>query len=171
MKVRNELTRMRTQISKVAVLSLYHALHKAGNHLSTGIYVDLKALERVKMMSSESQNRIIFVPLNRSFTDLLMFQYINFMQGVNIGYTIGSLEDTPRMISMLKYIAYTGVLLPQRTKSYDSSVSYVNQMLFQDIVSKNSITTVYQNSFRARSGKLSNPSKHDDAIEWILRSH
>ena len=38
-------------------------------------------------------------------------------------------------------------------------------------MSKNSITTVYQNSFRSRSGKLSNPSNHDDAIEWILRSH
>lgn len=83
------------------------------------------------------------MPLNRSFTDLLMFQYINYMHGVNIGYTIGSLEDTPRMITMLKYIAYTGVILPQRTKTYDASISYVNQMLFQDIVSKNSITTVY----------------------------
>ena len=105
-------------------------LHKIGNHLSSGIWVDLKALDRVKMLSNDSQNRIIFVPLNRSFTDLLMFQYINYMQGVNIGYTIGSLEDTPRMIAMLKYIAYTGVILPQRTKTYDASISYVNQMLF-----------------------------------------
>jgi hypothetical protein len=125
-KVRNELTRMRTQITKVAVMSLYHMCHKVGNHLSTGIFVDIKALERVRMMSSDNQNRIIFVPLNRSFTDLLMFQYINFMHGFNIGYTIGSLEDTPRMMAMLKYIAYTGVLLPQRTKKYDSTISYVN---------------------------------------------
>ena len=52
------------------------------------------------------------------------------MHGVNIGFTFGSLEDTPRMSSMLKYIAYTGVILPQRTKNYDHSISYVNQMLF-----------------------------------------
>ena len=72
-KIKNEIQRMRTQISKVAVQSLYHLLHKIGNHICSGIYVDLKAVERVKMMSKESQNRIIFVPLNRSFTDLLLF--------------------------------------------------------------------------------------------------
>jgi glycerol-3-phosphate O-acyltransferase len=65
------------------------------------MYVDLKALEKVKIMCSDTQNRIIFVPLNKSFTDLLLLNYINFMHGLPIGFTFGSLEDTPRMLTML----------------------------------------------------------------------
>lgn len=52
------------------------------------------------------------------------------MHGVNIGFTFGSLEDTPRMTALLKVFSFAGVLLPQRTKDYDNSINYVNQMLF-----------------------------------------
>jgi hypothetical protein len=52
------------------------------------------------------------------------------MHGVNIGFTFGSLEDTPRMAFLLKALTYMGVTLPQRTKDYDHSISYVNQMMF-----------------------------------------
>ena len=63
-----------------------------------------------------------------------------------------------------------GVFLPQRTKTYDHSINYVNQSLVQDIINRDSITTLYQNCLRIRSGKISNPHKADESIEWILRS-
>jgi hypothetical protein len=53
-KIRNELSRMRSQMTMLAVRSLYHLLHKIGNHVCAGMYVDLKALEKVKIMCSES---------------------------------------------------------------------------------------------------------------------
>ena len=82
------------------------------------------------MLVNEPNNRIIFVPSNKSFTDMLIFQYINYMQGLNIGYTFSAEEDTPKFTALKYYIKYTGVFLPQRTKTFDHTVNYVNQMLF-----------------------------------------
>ena len=106
------MTRLRSGINHNAVKLFYQFLHKVGRRLCQGIYVDLKALERVKMLTKEPKNRIIFVPSNKSFTDLIIFQYINYMQGLNIGYTFSALEDTPKLAAILYYVKYTGVFLP-----------------------------------------------------------
>jgi glycerol-3-phosphate O-acyltransferase len=43
-------------------------------------------------------------------------------------------------------------------------------MLFEDVVSINSITTITQNAMRLRSGKMSKPTMADDSVEWVLRA-
>lgn len=78
-KIKNELSRLRSSISQKPIMVLYQLLHKVGRHLCAGLYVDLKALDKVKMLVNEPQNRIIFVPTNKSFTDLLFLQYVHYM--------------------------------------------------------------------------------------------
>ena len=65
---------------------------------------------------------------------------------------------------------YVGVILPKREMKHDNSINFVNQALFEDVIAKYQITTVYQNSKRLRSGKVSQPLKANDSVEWILRA-
>jgi hypothetical protein len=52
-KIRNELARMRTQIVKKVTQSIYYILPKIGRHLISGIFTDVPALERIKMLTIE----------------------------------------------------------------------------------------------------------------------
>ena len=64
----------------------------------------------------------------------------------------------------------SGVILMQRKKQYDQCINYVNQALFEEVISKNQITSVYQNDSRVRSGKISEPLSADNSIQWLLRA-
>ena len=48
------------------------------------------------------------------------------MHGLNIGYAFSAKEDTPELAAILYYTMYTGVFLPQRSKTFDNTVNYVN---------------------------------------------
>jgi hypothetical protein len=117
---------MRTQIVQKVAQSIYYILPKIGRHLVSGLYTDVKALERIKMLQVEPQNRVIFVPLNKSVIDLMIFHYVNYFHGLDLGVTFGSHEDTPDVKLLLKYMGFSGYISPQRTKGYDTNISYVN---------------------------------------------
>lgn len=115
-------------------------------------------------------NRIIFLPLNRSFADSIVLQYINFYEDLRIGYFFASQEDHWNMRLLHSIYKYIGMFLPQRKMQHDHSIGYVNQALFEDTIINNPITTIYQNNGIERSGKISCPSEPDDSILWILRA-
>ena len=61
-----------------------------------GLYVDTVGIERVKDLIS-GNNRVVFIPLYKSFGDFFVMQYINHKFGIEAGFTFGNAEDTPRL--------------------------------------------------------------------------
>mmetsp|Transcript_2447 Transcript_2447/g.3739 ORF Transcript_2447/g.3739 Transcript_2447/m.3739 type:complete len:170 (-) Transcript_2447:918-1427(-) len=49
------------------------------------------------------------------------------------------------------------------------SLDYINESLLQDVIEANSITTVFQNDFRPRCGKLSVPASSDYMVQMLLK--
>lgn len=45
----------------------------------------------------------------------------------------------------------------KRKEPHNVSINYVNQALIQEVIEDNSVTTMFLNDERARSGKLSMP--------------
>ncbi len=62
-----------------------------------------------------------------------------------------------------------GCSLTKRNGQHDMSINYVNQSLLQDVVEANSITTVFQNDERPRSGKFGMPRHPDNMIKSLIK--
>ena len=48
--------------------------------------------------------------------------------------------------------------------------NYINQAVLKELISKDQVTTVYQNGERFRSGKLFRKGTADMAIRWLLEA-
>lgn len=84
----------------------------------------------------------------------MLHNFINILKGIDFGFTFASNEDTPNITFLLEYMKFAGVILAQRTNSWDHPINYINQTLFEDVVEANKVTTIYQNTLRIRSGKI-----------------
>jgi len=74
------------------------------------------------------------------------------MYDLQLGFTFGSGKDTPQAIEgVLKRI---GHLLINRNYSKNPILQYVNQILLQEVIKNNPITTIFQNDKRPLSGKF-----------------
>lgn len=60
-----------------------------------GLHVDMKGVELVKSLSG-GNNRVVLMPLYKSFGDFFVNQYVNRKFGIESGFTFGNFEDTPR---------------------------------------------------------------------------
>ena len=61
-----------------------------------GIYVDQKGIEVVKELVNGRRTRVIFMPIFKSFADPIILFYINYFYNLELGYSFGSYEDTPK---------------------------------------------------------------------------
>ena len=76
------------------VTYLFYIFHKIAAHLVSGLYVNLDGIDKIKKdMKTDKNTRIILMPLNRSLTDLLVLEYINFLKDLQIGFFFGQQED------------------------------------------------------------------------------
>ena len=62
-----------------------------------GLHVDTAGIERVKDLINGGNNRVVLVPLYKSFGDFFVMQFINYKYGIETGFTFGNCEDTPRL--------------------------------------------------------------------------
>ena len=169
-KISTELNRMRRSISKRAVSYVFYMFHRLANHLCSGVYVDTVGINKIKALMTDKQTRIVLLPLYRSITDIIVTEYINYLYDIELGFFFACMEDHTDMRLLNELYKFCGVFLPKRERRHDNSINYVNQALFEDVLAANKLTTIYQNTKRLRSGKISQPLRADDSIEWILRA-
>ena len=60
-----------------------------------GLFVDVVGIEKVKSLIS-SDNRVVLMPLYKSFGDFFINQYVSNKFGIETGFTFGNFEDTPK---------------------------------------------------------------------------
>lgn len=101
-------------ISKGSLTTLYYLFHKIIDHLVAALYVDMDGLQQIKSLSMDSQNRIIYLPLNRSFADAIILQYLNMYKDLQIGYFFACQEDNLNLKPLHQIYKYIGMTLPQR---------------------------------------------------------
>ena len=57
----------------------------------------MESQERVKQLSRKSENRIIFLPVFKSFADPILMHYISYISDLELGFSFGIHEDSPKI--------------------------------------------------------------------------
>lgn len=109
-----------------------------------GIYVDQKGLANVKQLCNDRKTRVIFMPCFKSLADPLALHYVNFYYDMELGFTFGNYEDTPKIHFVDKLVKRLGHFLVRRKEfSKNMCNNYVNQALLEDVIESNIVTTIY----------------------------
>ena len=87
---------MHAYISRQSTAILLWYFNKTMRHAVRGLHVDTAGIERVKDLI-DGDNRVVLVPLYKSFGDFFVMQFINYKYGIEPGFTFGNFEDTPRL--------------------------------------------------------------------------
>lgn len=135
-----------------------------------GLYVQEESLMRIKRLAN-SGARVVLVPIYKSFADFFIQAYLNNKYELDTPFTFGNMEDTPRIKLFDKWLRNTGYMIAVRSSDQNVQQSYVNSALLKEVIEHNSITTLFQNSHRLRSGKLSVPQSADLSMLWLLDAY
>ena len=138
-------------ISKASVATLLWIFNKTMRTAVRGLNVDMAGIERVKDLIKGSSNRIVFVPLFKSYGDFLVLQYVNYTFGIDSGFTYGNLEDTPRLGGIKArdgralingWVEGAGCIYSRRNEGQSLQSNYVNSALLKEIIEHNQVTTL-----------------------------
>jgi len=76
-------------------------LTKMASHIFEGIhYNGGKQLKHVKDLCQNRKTRVILLPLYKSYADPLVLYLISYLNNVQLGFTVGSFEDCPKINSV-----------------------------------------------------------------------
>ena len=126
--------------------------NKTMRYALQGLYVDMNGVEMVKKLLADNQ-RVVLLPLFKSFADFFGLNYINQRMGLGQGFTLGNFDDTPRIKLCDNWLSDCGYMFSRREQNQSLQSNYVNSSLLREIIEHNQLTTVFQNANRFRSGK------------------
>jgi len=130
-------------------------MSKIFNHAIESLNIDHQGLEKIKELSLDRKTRIIFMPVYKSFADPLLLHFINYQADLELGFTFGNYEDSPKIVSVESMLRRIGCFLIKRKEQHNINVNYVNESLLHDVIEQNQFTTIFQNDERPRNGKFS----------------
>ena len=70
-------------------------------------------------------------------------QYALFANQLEIPFTLGCLEDTPRVPAVDTLLGKIGYILTQRSRDQSIQQSYINQAVLREMITKHKLTMMY----------------------------
>ena len=132
-------------------------LQKVASHVLEGLYVNAKGVQTVKKLCQNRKTRVVLVPMYKSFADPLLMYYIQYLNDIELGFTFGNYEDSPKIQAISTILKNMGHLLIQRKQSKDNIFQFINQTMMEEVIEGNPVTTVFQNDYRPLTGKFGVP--------------
>ena len=136
-------------------------------------------------MSEDRKSRVVLMPIYKSYADPLVLHFINYLSDLELGFTFGNHEDSPKIGFVDRLLKRIGTFLMRRFPSNHAvaekgegklhagdidAINYVNQSLLDEVVQSNVITTLFQNDQRIRSGKFNLPLYAETSIKMLLKT-
>lgn len=87
---------------------------KIGDHIAEGLFVDIAGMKKVKELTSVRKNRVIFMPIFKSFMDFIVLHYCNYFYDLPFGFTLGNKDDHHNVHAIDYLLKRTGLLLLNR---------------------------------------------------------
>jgi glycerol-3-phosphate O-acyltransferase len=69
------------------------------------------------MTEEDRKLRIVFMPINKSYMDIIYMHYLNYFIDLEIGFTFGTYEDTPKISFIDRLLRRVGTILIKRDDS------------------------------------------------------
>ena len=148
---------------------LFWHWHKYLRRFAEGLWVEMKSVQMVKELISQN-HKVIIMPMYKSFADFFVLSQVSHKFKIFSKYTFGNLEDTPRITVLDKWLKASGYIFSRRNPGQSLQTSYVNSQLLKEIITNNQVTTVFQNDFRSRAGKLYRKKAADLSCRWLLET-
>ena len=99
---------MHCTIDKKYVFPTMWFSNKLFRHLSQGLFVEEPGIKTIKKLISMGE-RVVLIPHYKSFADLFILFYMFKSYDIEVPFTVGNFEDTPRVRAidaLLKGIGY-----------------------------------------------------------------
>ena len=96
----------------------------------------MQGLNQVKKHIEKGQ-KVIFLPLYKTFIDFFVMVYVNQTQGIPNGFTFGNHDDIPKILIMKEILRRTGYISSRRKQGQSVQSSFVNSTLMQEVIAHN----------------------------------
>jgi hypothetical protein len=67
--------------------------NKIITRLVEGLHVDQSGLENIKKLSANRKNKVILMPMYKTYGDAILMYYLNYLSDVELGFMIAMAED------------------------------------------------------------------------------
>ena len=85
------------------------------NHLVEGLHIDNKSLENIKSITyNDRKVRVVLMPIYKSYADVLIIHYLNYLFDLELGFTFGNYEDSPKIGFVDRLLKRIGTILIRR---------------------------------------------------------
>ena len=96
----------------------------------------------ISIVKDDIKTRIVFVPVSKSYLDPMIMFYIHFLYDLELGFTFGNYEDSPKISLVSTLLRRIGTLMV-RKKDSKINHDYIYQSLLEEVVAANPFTTVF----------------------------
>jgi glycerol-3-phosphate O-acyltransferase len=93
--------------------------------LSKGLYIQQEGFDNIKKLLAAGE-RVVLLPVYRSFGDLPILLYSLFVNKIEIPFTIGNHEDLPSAKVIEGILKNLGYILTTRSRDQSLQWSYIN---------------------------------------------
>lgn len=101
-------------------------LSKIAFHLIDFMYCDSVGLQKIKNLCQDRKSRVIFLPMFKSFSDILIMHFLNYHNDLELGFTFGNYEDSPKNAFVERLLKRIGCFTIKRKESHNMNLNYVN---------------------------------------------
>lgn len=106
---------MNTSVNKSAWPAMLMFINRTFRNAFEGIYINDPGLDTVKDLL-QKQEKVILVPLYKSFLDLSVLVYTLFVNQIDIPFSFGNIDDVPGVAFMDTVLRNTGYISTSRSK-------------------------------------------------------
>jgi len=80
-------------------------MNKSVTRLLDGLHIDMIGLKNIKEMTErDRKTKIVFMPMFKSFSDLFILHYANYISDIEMGFSFGYHNDSPK-VKMIERLA------------------------------------------------------------------
>ena len=100
-----------------------------------GVHVDTEGISRMNKLTADNRKaRIVYMPIYKSYSDPLLMHYLQYWQNMELGFTFGNYEDSPKIGFINRLIKRIGTILIRRNPRNSLSNVDFDSEIDQDIV-------------------------------------
>jgi len=81
-----------------------------------GIHVKSDSIKRIKDLLQRKES-VVFVPIHRSFLDLVLIMYTLYVNKIDVPFSFGSIGDVPTVAFIDKLLANSGFISVLRSRN------------------------------------------------------
>jgi len=93
------------------------------------------------MTEEDRKTKVVLMPMFKSYSDLFILHYANWISDIEMGFSFGYYNDSPKVKMIERLARRVGYFMLKPNTS--QRINYVNQTMIEEVIGKNSITTCF----------------------------